>query len=155
MSRPRRHLRDLISLVSLLGSLACTNPEEQDAGCPSSSGEFGVSGCAVLAGQVVGSSGQPLTDISVSFRALRSCSCTGFNPEVDAQGRFRHTVLLMAPDPAGDTLSVTVRAAATGQQYPPPTPTTFISDSVEALLTFSPVGALPQTTTVEIRLAIP
>jgi hypothetical protein len=144
----------LISLVPLLGSLACSDPE-QDAGCPSNDGEFALAGCAVLVGQVYGNLGQPLSAISVSFRALRPCSCTEFGNNVDTQGRFSFTVNRFDEDGAGDTLSVIVRAVATGQQYPQPTPTTFIGDSVEGLLTFRAVGALPDTTIVDITLPIP
>jgi len=112
-SRPPK-LRNLISLLSLLGSFACSDPE-QDAGCPSGHGEFGLAGCAVLVGQVLGNLRQPLSDISVSFRALRPCSCTESGAGVDPQGRFSFTVNRLQEDLAGDTLSVIVRAVATGQ----------------------------------------
>jgi hypothetical protein len=65
------------------------------------------------------------------------------------------TVEQFSASETDDTLSVMVRAAATGEQYPQPTPTTFVIDSVEVLLTFKPVGAIPDTTVAEITLHIP
>jgi hypothetical protein len=144
-----------LGLLAVLAYCGCSDPADDTELCPSSDGEFALAGCAVLAGQVLDTSGLPLTDISVSFRALRPCGCTEFGSDVDAQGRFRYTINRFMEDPAGDTLTVKVRAAATGEQYPQPTPTTFIRDSVDAVLTFTPVGAFPNTTTVELRLEIP
>ena len=146
--------RSGLILLASLGYLGCSEPEE-DPGCPAAGGEFALAGCAALAGQVVGNLGQPLTGITVSFRALRPCSCTQFGSGVDAEGRFRYIVNRFDADPLGDTVTMVVRAVATGDQYPQPTPTTFIGDSVEALLTFRPVGALPDTTNVVITLPIP
>ena len=147
-------MRRLVSVGSLTTLLACSEPE-QDPVCPSSSGEFGLVGCAVLEGQIFGNLGQGLSDVNVSMRALRPCSCTQSGGETDSQGRFRFTVEQFEASETDDTLSVMVRAAATGEQYPQPTPTTFVTDSVEVLLTFKPVGAIPDTTVAEITLHIP
>ncbi|HEX7338006.1 MAG TPA: hypothetical protein VF252_12435 [Gemmatimonadales bacterium] len=59
------------------------------------------------------------------------------------------------PPSVPDTVTVMVRAFATGAQYPQPTPTSFISDSLTAVLTFSPTGAVPVITFVLLELAIP
>ena len=124
--------------------------------CTQAGGEFTTFGCAVLAGQLTDMAGHPLTDISVSFRALRPCNCTEFGFGVEANGEFRQTVhLLGGPDPDPDTVTIVVRAAATGAQYPQRTATTFISDSITAVLNFSPNGELPVITFTQIQLAIP
>lgn len=147
-------VRRLISLGSLTTLLACSEPEP-DPACPSGSGEFGLVGCAVLEGQVFNNLGQLLSDVSVSMRALRPCSCTQSGDDTDSQGRFRFTVEQFAASETDDTLSIMVRAAATGDQYPQPTPTTFVTESVAVLLTFRPVGAIPDTTVADITLHIP
>lgn len=140
----------------LAGSLACSDPSEEiDRRCRESDGGQAYAGCSVLRGQVLNSVGQPLRDIQVHFRALRPCGCTEFGAEADPQGRFVYTINRFDPDPAGDTLTVRVHAAATGEQYPQPTPGQFVRDSLDALVTFSEVGVVPDTTTVEIRLAVP
>lgn len=140
----------------MAASLSCSDPSEEiDRRCRDSDGEFDYAGCSVLRGQVLNSVGQPLRDIHVHFRALRPCGCTEFGAEADPQGRFVYTINRFDPDAAGDTLTVRVHAAATGEQYPQPTPGQFVRDSLDALVTFSEVGIVPDTTTVEIRLAVP
>lgn len=145
--------------VGLLGvvaaSLSCSDPSEEiDRRCRDSDGEFAYAGCSVLRGQVLNSVGQPLRDIHVHFRALRPCGCTEFGAEADPQGRFVYTINRFDPVVGGDTLTVRVHAAATGEQYPQPTPGEFIRDSLDAIVTFSDVGVVPDTTTVEIRLGV-
>lgn len=149
-----RYVAGWLGLVAT--SLACSDPSEAiDRRCRESDGEFAYAGCSVLRGQVLNSAGQPLRDIHVHFRALRPCACTEFGAEADPQGRFVYTINRLDPDPAGDTLTVRVHAAATGEQYPEPTPGEFVRDSLDAVVTFSGVGVVPDTTTVEIRLAVP
>jgi hypothetical protein len=139
------------------GCLGCSEPpEDSSPACRQAAGEFATFGCAVLAGQVVDTASHPLTDIRVNFRALRPYGCTQFPFDVGNDGAFRQTSdLLSEPGSFPDTITVMVTATAIGSQYPQPTPTTFIQDSIAAVLTFSPNGALPIITFVQIQLAIP
>jgi hypothetical protein len=94
--------------------------------------------------------------VSVYFYGVRECGCNQFGTEVDDHGRFRHTThRYEPPDSTGDTVTVMVRASATGRQYPQPTPSTYVSDSTTALLHFRPIGAPSVATSVEIRLPLP
>jgi hypothetical protein len=144
-------------LAALVITLGCSGPSEDSTSrCRQAAGEFATYGCAVLAGQVVDNAGRPLTDVSVNFRALRTCSCTQFPFAVDNDGAFSDTShLLSEPGSFPDTITVMVTATATGSQYPQPTPTTYISDSLAAVLTFRPNGTFPLTTFVQIQLPIP
>jgi len=145
-------------LASLVLALGCSDPSEDGPPvCPISNGEFAVQACAVLAGQVLDTTNRPLTDVHISFRALRNCNCNQFPWEVREEAEFRLTTTQFAAgsEPNPDTVTVVVSAAATGSQYPQPSPGTFIRDSVQALLTFRPAGELPVVTFVQIRLAIP
>ncbi|HET6779198.1 MAG TPA: hypothetical protein VFH26_09940 [Gemmatimonadales bacterium] len=148
--------RSIMGLALVSTSLACSEPSEGiDRRCRDSDGGLAYAGCSVLRGQVLNSAGQPLRDIHVHFEALRPCGCTEFGADADPQGRFVYTINRLDPDPTGDTLTVRVHAAATGEQYPQPTPGEFVRDSLDAVVTFSEVGVVPDTTTVEIRLAVP
>ena len=135
-------------------ALSCSDPADEDGRLVcSTTGEFDIAGCAVLAGQVVDTGGQPLTDVQVGFTALRPCNCNEFFFQVGTNGEFRQTVSQFPAGsvPNSDTVTVMVRASATGSQYPQPT----ITDSAPAVLTFRPKGELPVVTFVQIRLAIP
>jgi hypothetical protein len=151
----------MLSNAMLLVGLAilgygCSEPVEEVGLCPQPGGEFAAYSCAVLDVQVVGMAGEPLPDVSVYFYALRDCGCNEFGTEVDQQGRFRHTVHRFEPaDSTGDTVTVMVRAAATGRQYPQPTDSTFVSDSTQVVLQFRPIGVESVTSSVEIRLPLP
>jgi hypothetical protein len=139
------------------GFLGCSDPSEDPSpACRQAADEFTTFGCAVLAGQVIDTAGHPLTDIRINFRALRLYSSTQFPFDVGEDGAFRETSHLHSePGSFPDTVTVMVTASAIGSQYPQPTPTTFIQDSIAAVLTFSPNGALPVITFVQIQLAIP
>jgi hypothetical protein len=156
---PDHLLRWLLLLPAVVAvTLGCSDPadEESTSVCRTTS-EFDIAGCAVLAGQVVDTEGRPLTDVHVGYRALRPCDCTEFFFEVGPGGEFRQTVdqFTASSEPNSDTLTVMVQASASGSQYPQPTPTTFITDSAPAVLTFRPKGELPVVTFVQIRLPIP
>jgi hypothetical protein len=157
MVSPRRACYRL--LLAAAAIVSCSDPSEENPPpvCPEASGEFAVTACAVLAGQVLDTAGRPLTDVHVSFHALRPCNCTEFLFQVREEGEFRHTIdqFGSGSEPSPDTVTVMVSAAATGAQYPHPTPETSITDSVPALLTFRPAGELPVVTFVQIRLPIP
>jgi hypothetical protein len=144
-------------LAALAIALGCSGPSEDSTGrCRQAAGEFGTYGCAVLAGQVIDTAGRPLTDVSVNFRALRTCSCTQFPFAVDNDGAFSETSHLLSElGSFPDTMTVMVTATAIGSQYPQPTPTTYITDSIAAVLTFRPNGNFPLTTFVQIQLAVP
>jgi hypothetical protein len=147
----------LLRAAAVAGCLGCSEPSEDlSPACRQAAGEFTTFGCAVLAGQVTDTAGHPLTDVTVNFRALRQYSSTQFPFDVGEDGAFRQTSdLLSEPVSFPDTVTVMVAASAVGSQYPQPTPTTFIRDSIAAVLTYSPNGALPVITFVQIQLAIP
>ncbi|HEU4680910.1 MAG TPA: hypothetical protein VFS51_04150 [Gemmatimonadales bacterium] len=144
-------------LAILLVALGCSDPSEDlSPACRQAAGEWTTFGCAVLAGQVIDTAGHPVSDVRVNFRALRPYGSTQFPFDVDEDGAFRQTSdLLSEPVSFPDTVTVMVTASAIGLQYPQPTPTTFIQDSIAAVLTYSPNGGLPIITFVQIQLAIP
>jgi hypothetical protein len=144
-------------LAALVIALGCSGPSEDSTGrCRQAAGEFATFGCAVLAGQVIDTAGRPLTDVVVNFRALRPYGCTQFPFDVDNSGAFSQTTdLLSELGLLTDTVTVMVTATAVGSQYPHPTPTTYIQDSLAVVLTFRPNGTLPLTTFVQIQLPIP
>lgn len=141
----------------MAGFLGCSDPSEDPSpACRQAADEFATFGCAVLAGQVTDTADHPLTDVRVNFRTLRPYGSTQFPFDVDENGAFRQTSHTFdEPVSLPDTVTVMVTAFAIGSQYPQPTPTTFIQDSIAAVLTFSPNGALPVITFVQIQLAIP
>ena len=144
-------------LAALILALGCSSPsEDSTARCRQAAGEFATFGCAVLAGQVIDTAGNALTDILVNFRALRTCDCTQFSVGVNSGGAFSATSdLFREPGPFPDTVTVMVTATAIGSQYPQPTPTTYVQDSLAAVLTFRPNGTFFLTTYVQIQLATP
>ena len=119
--------------------------------------EFGNYGCTDIAGQVLGSAGQPLAGIYVGPRYLADRD--GFNaPYVttDAEGLFRlRLTRFSAPPPAGepDTVSLYVRASdpsSSGVDLP-----ATIQDSVLVHVTVAPVGAVAPMIHVVLRLPKP
>ena len=117
----RSRLGGVLLLVTVFAvGHGCSEPSEESGLCPQPGGEFAASGCAVLAVQVLGSAGSPLSDVLVTFRALRECGCNEFGLEVDREGRFRQTIhRFQPPDSTGDTITVMVHGFATGEQKRP------------------------------------
>lgn len=111
-----------------------------------------------MTGQVVGSHGQPLSDISVGPRPLASgVTFNSTYSETDIDGRFRIRLSRMVGDrPAGpgpDTVSVYVIATdprSAGVGIP-----AAIRDSVLTTVTVAPVGEIPEPAAVRITLQKP
>lgn len=145
------------ALVSL--AAGCYSPVESDdpRACQQTS-EFGNTGCFEVEGQVVGLRGQSLGGILISSRAVvvHEQFSSG-SQSTDAKGRFTIRLMRMFGKPpansAPDTLSVYVHAVdprSAGAGVP-----ATVRDSVLTFVTMAPIGALPQTATVQIVLPVP
>ena len=156
---PHQTATRLTALVYASGAVACHDPTDArlDGACRQTY-EFGNSGCFEVRGEVVGTSGQPLRDILVGPRPASSRA--EFNADyaaTDAMGRYRVRLSRMAGSPPAsglpDTLSVYIVAAdprSAGVGIP-----ARVRDSVLAVVTVAPVGAVPTPSEVRITLAIP
>lgn len=119
--------------------------------------EFGNTGCVDIAGQVVGSAGQPLAGMVVGPGMMSTpVGLNAVYDETDANGRFEIRLTRFAGEPprAGpDTLSLYVRALdprSAGLDVP-----ATVRESVLVRVTLAPVGSVPRTTSVVIRLPMP
>ncbi len=157
MMRSKVAGKALLVVAAVVVGYACSSePTEPSRLCPQPGGEFGAYSCAVLDVQVVGSTGQPLPDVTVGFHAPGQCGCNEFGIEADGHGHWRHTIHRFdEPDSTGDTVTVMVYASATGEQYPQPTPSTYVSVTAPALLEFRPIGDTAVATSLELRLPLP
>jgi hypothetical protein len=121
--------------------------------------EFGNTGCADVAGEVVGLRGQPLATISVGpGNSERSDGLNTTYADTDVEGLFALRLTRFGPKPpwaaiGPDTVSLYVRAAdprTAGVGIP-----ARVRDSVLVRLTVAPVGAVPEPSTVRIVLDVP
>lgn len=110
-------------------------------------------GCALVVGQVLGSSGQPLHDVGVGPRYIHSSRYTSTYVKTDSLGRFSFRIMRMGspPDFAPDTFSLYVRAVIPPGIRRPET----ISDSVMVQVEVARVGELPRASEATIVLDYP
>ena len=120
--------------------------------------EFSNTGCVQVEGQVIGTTGQPLSGIFVTPRYLPG-SPTFDSPyeKTGADGRFRLRLTRYEPLPPGltgpDTLSIFI-GAADPRSASIGVPAT-VRDSVLIVVTIAPVGAVPEPVVVSITLPTP
>ena len=145
-----------LAALAACGSSSPTRAEVDPRLCDQTY-EFGNFGCTDIAGQVLGSAGQPLPGISVGPRYLPDRH--DFNSpfvDTDAEGRFHLRLHRFgAPPPAGqpDTVSLYIRALdfrSAGVNIP-----ARVRDSVLIQVTVAPVGAVAPVTEVVLRLPTP
>jgi hypothetical protein len=154
------HRRAALALLASAGiAAACREPAA--AGDPRAcqqTAEFGNTGCFEVAGQVVGTAGLALAGVVVGPRYLPGRD--GFNTAyvtTDTAGHFRLRLIRVGGRPVGlagpDTLSVFVEAAdprSADVGIP-----ARVRDSILAVVTVAPVGAVPVPAVVRITLPVP
>lgn len=159
-----RHVTSVGRLGAVVAGLAmlsacASSParSEEDPDRCAQTYEFGNYGCTDIAGQVLGSAGQPLGGIYVGARYLPDRD--GFNSpyvRTDVDGLFRlRLTRFSGPPPAGepDTVSLYIQASdptSSGINRP-----ATIQDSVLVHVTIAPVGAVAPLTHVVLRLPKP
>ncbi|MEP7384653.1 MAG: hypothetical protein ABI910_23480 [Gemmatimonadota bacterium] len=151
--------RNRFAALALAALAACRDASTgADSRACQQSYEFGNSGCAEVSGQAVGLRGQALQGISVFARGSPDFFPFSSGYVVsDASGAFRVRITRMFGSPpadrAQDTVSVYVVARnqpvdwATGQPR--------VQDSVFTLVRVSPVGSVPEASSLRIVLPIP
>ena len=135
-----------------------TSPDDNSDACQQTY-EFGNSGCAEVHGLVVDPSGRPLPGAAVGVRGPvqpeHDATLVPGYVQTDARGEYRIRTTRFGPlvDAATDTVTVWVRAGvAPSLDLPIGTPGPM--DSVAVRLEFSPVGALPRSTSAPV-IAVP
>ena len=123
-------------LLAALGSCGPTEPRIRP--CPQSY-EFGNDGCALVAGRVVGSQGQPLAGIDVGNAEPAGGYLNAVYVQTDERGRFGYRVTCVLGCPP-DTLPIWIWASVRPQ---PPQQVATIYDSVAVRLHFARVGHVP------------
>lgn len=147
-----------LPLSLLLSACQSTTGTNLSAACQQSY-EFGNYGCAEVTGRVLGSSGKPLSGVSVGPRFLSEPDAGMYNSpyvDTDSEGRFRFRIQRYAQRrnvPVPDTFSIYVRAAV----RPPPAAgaSSPAVDSVLVQLELAPIGQVPNPSEVEIHLSYP
>jgi hypothetical protein len=133
-----------------------TGPPEDLNSCPAALGEFGAYGCLAIAGQVVGSRGQPLSAISVGLvDSLDAGQFTGEYAATDAGGRFVLRPVRWLPPPRGgepDSVSLWIRAVVVPRL---PQMVATVTNRVLVRARVAPPGAVPDTSYVTIVLPVP
>lgn len=123
--------------------------------CQQSTGEFGNSGCFLVAGRVVGISGRTLGGIVVGVRPVSTNAA--FDPPYQTTAQDGHfqlrpsRMLTLPPATDPDTLSVYVIATdptSAGVGVP-----ASVRDSVLVRVTVAPVGTVPDS--VDVRVTLP
>ena len=114
-------------------------------------------GCAVVNGNVVGPDGSGLDGVTGVVRATPQCGCRSIAIEVDSLGRFSVTVHRReGPAPvAPDTATIVVYMGATAAKYPRAITGDAYFDTSSVHLTYAPIGAEAQVTTIGLRIPLP
>jgi hypothetical protein len=114
-------------------------------------------GCAVINGNVVGPDGSGLDGVTGVVRATPQCGCPFVAIDVDSLGRFSVTVhRKVGPAPVSpDTATIVVYVGATAAKYPRAITGDAFFDTSSVHLTYSPIGAEAQVTTIGLRIPLP
>jgi len=150
----RLRVRFLIGVVSLLAASGCDRfplVDLRSPTCPQTY-EFGNYGCVVFAGRVIGTQDQPLTGVLVGPRpGADGGQFNGDLDATDANGHFQFRLSRFARSPS-ESASVWIRATVI------PTlgdSVATIFDSVLVRVRVAPVGQVPDTARLVIRLPVP
>ena len=145
-------MRPVILLALTIGPsvLAACSEATSPQACIGSGIEFAVSGCGRVAGRVVNSAGQPQPNILIGYSSPTDPERGGFSavqPTTDADGRFvvdftRYSGPRVIPSPDTVTIGIAALSPTTG----PP----LVLQQV--LVQMAPVGVVPDTAYVELRL---
>lgn len=149
--------RYLLAFPAFVAFAACSSPVAQndETGACAQTGEFANNGCAEIIGIVRGTQQQPLAGIVVGpvYLPGRGVFNTSYD-ETDSDGRFEFRVYRFSPPQTSlDTVSMYVRAAdpqSAGVGVP-----ARLRDSVLVTVAVTPVGRVPDPTTVAISLRTP
>ena len=141
-------------LLALLGCFSGTPSEVNGpARCARPAGVPDVTGCALLAGTVTSTRGDPLDGIEGSIRPGATCPCAGVTLQVDERGLFSATVYRQGG--TADSALVTVVVQATAPRYPRHVTGAPYFDTAAVLLRFAAVGSAPEPRDVRLQIPLP
>lgn len=144
-------MRTLLSTTAIaLGLLACNDPSQDPRVCQQSYA-FGAYGCAEVAGSVLGSSNQTVANAYISAGA-NTDPFEFAHTTTDSTGKFRLRLSqrYVMQTGSSDTVSAWFHTV-----IPVPPQTATASDSALILLTFAPLGKIPETKIVTLHLGTP
>ena len=133
--------------------IGCRNPiDERDSRLCGQTYEFANYGCVVFQGRVIGTQNQPLSGVAVGPRpGADAGQFNGAFVTTDANGAFQFQLQRYSRSPS-DSVALWIRATVLPTL---PELVATIFDSVLVRVRVAPVGALPDTGRVVIRLPVP
>ncbi len=113
-------------------------------------------GCAYVYGKVTDGRGVALDSIDGLVRMSDACACSSPRVEGDENGVYA-VVVHRLPRPAGfsDTATATVVALASAPKYPRHITGAAYFDTLQLVVRFAPIGAVPRPTEVNLRILLP
>ena len=130
----------------------CNNPIDTDSRTCPQTYEFGNYGCVVFQGRVIGTQDQPLSGVSVGPRpSADGGQFNGFYVATDGNGEFQFRLHRYGLS-SSDTVALWIRATVLPKL---PEHVATIFDSVLVRVRVAPVGEIPDTGRVVIRLPVP
>ena len=143
-----------LGLLVLAGCFSATPSDVNGpARCGRPAGLADVTGCALVAGAVTSTRGDPLDGIEGSIRVGETCPCAGVTLQVDERGLFSASVYLQSV--SADSARVTVVVQATASRYPRHVTGAPYFDTASVVLRFADVGSAPELSDVRLRIPLP